>query len=359
MAGHNPTMSGNRYTEAAEQFFGNDSNNTATPSGSSDSADSPGVVANETSDWYIGIGHTKAVATAFVKAHPDLDTSWSGKSDAELHPQVRWTKALHEVKKPLGARQKDENPFGINFGRDEGYAAEFGNELPTIETEEVDPGLLAALKAQEGNTDDWEEGDTDDLGLGLPLLLPVIDGMPLPVLVENEGHLEEALRLLEQVPEEPPVAEVSEPEQTPLEAAAEALGVDPAALDADLESYPTPGEMSVDEIRDLITDLHDPTVVRTMLEVEEAMDGRKTAIKALRGRLNRLEEQANDGEAQNPSAAAFFGNGGGNAEQEADDAPTVIDGSEDVEKVTKVKMAMSLHEDDGIPLAEAKEMVGL
>ncbi|UBF22468.1 hypothetical protein HCTV-15_gp101 [Haloarcula virus HCTV-15] len=351
-------MSENRYTQAAEQFFGNDDNDASTPSASSDS-DTPEVMENETSDWYVSIGHTKAAATGFVKAHPDLSTSFAGKDDDELHVQVRWMKALHEVKTRLGARQKDDNPFGINFGRDDGYAAEFGHELPTIETEEIDPGILTALKAQEGKTDDWEERDTDDLGMGLPLLLPVIDGTTLPVLVQNEGHLEAALELLEQVPDEPGVAEAPEPEMTDFEKAADALGISPEVLDAELEGHPIPGEMNVEEIRELITDLEDKDVVYTMIRVEKEMDNRSTALKALEGRHNRLLEKAEQAKQSAPDndAAAFFGNDDGEAEAEAE--TTVVDGSKDVGKATKVKMAMSLHEDDGVPIEEAKEMVGL
>lgn len=351
-------MSENRYTQAAEQFFGNnDDSDASTPSASSDD-DTPEVVANETSDYYVSLGHTKAAATAFVKAHPDLETSWTGKD--ELDPQVEWMKALHEVKKPLGARQKDENPFGINFGRDDGYAAEFGHELPTIETEEIDPGILAALKAQEGKTDDWEEGDTDELGMGLPLLLPVIDGTTLPVLVQNEGHLEAALELLEQIPDEPEVAEVAEPEMTDFEKAADALGISPEVLDAELEGFPIPGEMSVEEIRELITDLEDKDVVYTMIRVEKEMDNRSTAPKALEGRHNRLLEKAEQAKQSAPDndAAAFFGNDD-DGEDEAEAEAVAVDGSKDVGKATKVKMAMSLHEDDGVPIEEAKEMVGL
>lgn len=365
-------MSGNRYTQAAEQFFDDDSDTETPASPGSESSENddatPEIMENETSDYYIGIGHTKAAATAFVKAHPKMQTNWSNRKESDLKPQEKWMKALHEAKKPLGARQKDENPFGISFGKDEGYAAEFGHELPTIETVEIDPGILGLLESQEGKAldDDGEptypEGSTDELGNGLPILIPAFDGEPLPIAVKSEEQLEGALEMLEKIPDEPEVAKIPEDETTPIEEAAEALGMKPEILEGDLEGYPVPSELSVGEIRDLITDLEDATLVHTMLRIEKAMDDRKTAKKALNGRLNRLKESNESKPEVNDDAAASFFDDAEDAnepDEAADKAPAAIDGTEDVGKATKVKMAMSLVEDDGMDIEEAKAMVGL
>lgn len=363
----------NRYQKAANGFFDGDSAATndetnetmsQTQSGNDDSnvrtittGEERTIVANETSDLYIAVGHLKAIASAFVKAHPKMDLNWSGRNESELPVQVRYVKALHSVKGALGKRQREaEGNEAIGFGSEEWYAGTFGAELPTIETEVVDSGVLSTLEAQEGvATDDddeptYPEGSTDELGQGLPVRLPVSDGEVMPAFVTPET-LDEALEAVEAIPTEPPVAPEPEPEPEAApepasgsEASAEGGSADaffgteeatPSLPDGVLEGYPNPLTLTVGEVRDLVNDLEDVSVVEQLINLElknpDYEGGRDTALTALKGRRNRLnhqQEAAQEGASDDEVAEAVEGAsepaGESEAEAKAELANTLI-----------------------------------
>ena len=323
-----------RYAEAtdnsdAENFF--DSGNSETDETMSQTeplsktistGEERTITANETSDFYISVGHLTASASGLVKAKKGMNLNFSGKSDDELPAQVRYVKALHEVKSDIGKRQrKAEGNVAIGFGSEDWYAGNFGAELPTIETEPIDGGILSLLKKQEGEAVDdngeptWPEGSTDELGQGLPILLPVIDGEALPVFV-NESNIEAALESVAKIPREPAVAPV--PEQKS-EQESDEVGDNESKTSGDSDSvegffgedtepeskpepetasvempseFPNPADLSVGDIREFVTDIENAGHVQAMLEAEMKGKNRKTAIKALEGRSNRLMQQS-------------------------------------------------------------------
>ena len=317
-----------RYAEAtdnsdAENFF--DSGNSETDETMSQTeplsktfstGEERTITANEASDFYISVGHVKASASGLVKAKKGMNLNFSGKSDDELPAQVRYVKALHEVKSEIGKRQREaEGNVAIGFGSEDWYAGNFGAELPTIETELIDGGILSLLKKQEGEALDengdptWPEGSTDELGLGLPILLPVIDGEALPVFV-NESNIEAALEHVAKIPREPAVAPV--PEQKS-EQKSDEVGGNESKTSGDSDSvegffgedtetetasvempseFPNPADLSVGDIREFVTDIENAGHVQAMLEAEMKGKNRKTAIKALEGRSNRLMQQS-------------------------------------------------------------------
>jgi hypothetical protein len=315
-----------RYTEAtdnsdAENFF--DSGNSETDETMSQTeplsktvsaGEERTITANEASDFYISVGHLTASASGLVKAKKGMNLNFSGKSGDELPAQVRYVKALHEVKDDLGKRQrKAEGNVVIGFGSEDWYAGNFGAELPTIETEPIDGGILSLLKKQEGEALDdngeptWPEGSTDELGQGLPILLPVIDGEALPVFV-NESNIEAVLERVAKIPREPAVAPV--PEQKSEQESDEVgdsdsvegfFGEDtepeskpePETASVEMPSeFPNPADLSVGDIREFVTDIENAGHVQAMLEAEMKGKNRKTAIKALEGRSNRLMQQS-------------------------------------------------------------------
>ena len=204
----------------------------------------------------------------------------------------------------------------------------------------------------------WPEGSTDEIGRGLTPRFPVIDGKALPHYVTTESELEDALDLIAQIPEEPAIPEE---QLTPLEETARAMGVKPDYIDADLEGYPVPLELTVDEMMETVEGLSDVATISMMLDAEKATKNRKTAVPDLEKALKRAKER---NEEQAPSSNGNTGGSGGFFDEPKEskggdpEIPTEID-TDDVGKATKVEMAMSLVEDDGMDTDEARAMVGL
>ena len=362
----------NRYTKAEDGFFGNESSDDNTnETETTEKTDTPtmNAIPNETSDWYIAMTHPTDVAAAFLKAHKDETTTWSGVPEEKRSVQLKYYKALYEKKQKIGVRQREDVTGSIRFNpsedrEDDSYAHHFGNELPTIETVDATGDELLALEAQEGvakDSDDeptWPEGSTDEIGRGLTPRFPVIDGKALPHYVTTESELEDALDLIAQIPDEPAIPEE---QLTPLEETARAMGVKPDYIGSNLEGYPVPLELTVDEMMDTVEGLSDVAMISMMLDAEKATENRKTAVPALEKALERAKER---NEEQAASSNGNTGGSGGFFEEPKEsnggdpEVPTTVD-TDDVGKATKVKMAMSLVEDDGVDIDEAKAMVGL
>ena len=357
----------NRYTKAEDGFFGDESGDDNT--NETDDTPTMNVIPNETSDWYIALTHPTDVAAAFLKAHKDETTTWSGIPEEKMSVQLKYYKALYEAKQKIGVRQSENVTKSIRFNpsenREDGsYAHHFGNELSTIETVDATGDELLALEAQEGVAKDsdgeptWPEGSTDEIGRGLTPRFPVIDGEALPHYVTTESELEDALDLIAQIPDEPAIPEE---QLTPLEETARAMGVKPDYIGSNLEGYPVPLELTVDEMMDTVEGLSDVAMISMMLDAEKATKNRKTAVpdleKALERAKERNEEQAASSNGNTGGSGGFFDgpkeSNGGDPE-----VPTTVD-TDDVGKATKVEMAMSLVEDDGMDIDEAKAMVGL
>ena len=356
-----------RYTKAEDGFFGDESSD----DNANETDDNPAmnVIPNETSDWYIALTHPTDVAAAFLKAHKDETTTWSGIPEEKRSVQLKYYKTLYEAKQKIGVRQRDDVTGSIRFNpsedsEDDSYAHHFGNELPTIETVDATGDELLALESQEGVAKDsdgeptWPEGSTDEIGRGLTPRFPVIDGEALPHYVTTESELEDALDLIAQIPDEPAIPEE---QLTPLEETARAMGVKPDYIDADLEGYPVPLELTVDEMMETVEGLSDVATISMMLDAEKATKNRKTAVpdleKALKRAKERNEEQAPSSNGNTGGSGGFFDepkeSNGGDPE-----VPTETD-TDDVGKATKVEMAMSLVDDDGMDIDEAKAVVGL
>ena len=356
-----------RYTKAEDGFFGDESGDDNT--NETDDTPTMNVIPNETSDWYIALTHPTDVAAAFLKAHKDETTTWSGIPEEKRSVQLKYYKALYEAKQKIGARQSENVTASIRFNpsedrEDDSYAHHFGNELPTIETVDATGDELLALESQEGVAKDsdgeptWPEGSTDEIGRGLTPRFPVIDGEALPHYVTTESELEDALELIAQIPDEPPIPEN---QLNPLEETARAMGVEPDYIDSNLEGYPVPLELTIDEMMETVEGSSDVAMVSMMLDAEKATKNRKTAVPALEKALKRAKER---NEEQAPSSNGNTGGSGGFFDEPKEsnggdpEVPTTVD-TDDVGKATKVKMAMSLVEDDGIDIDEARAMVGL
>jgi len=349
----------NRYTKAENGFFGDESSDDNT--NETDDTPTMNVIPNETSDWYIAMTHQTDVAAAFLKAHKDETTSWSGIPEEKRSVQLKYYKALYEAKQKIGVRQSENVTKSIRFNpsenREDGsYAHHFGNELSTIETVDATGDELLALEAQEGVAKDsdgeptWPEGSTDEIGRGLTPRFPVIDGEALPHYVTTESELEDALELIAQIPDEPAIPEE---QLTPLEETARAMGVEINNIDANLEGYPVPLELTIDEMMEIVEGSSDPAMVGMMLDAEKATENRKTAVPKLEKAFERAKERYEE------QTASSNGNAGGSGGFFDDpEVPTTVD-TDGVGKATKVKMAMSLVEDDGMDTDEAKAMVGL
>jgi hypothetical protein len=349
-----------RYAEAsdnsdAENFF--DSGNSETDETMSQTeplsktvsnGEERTITANETSDFYISVGHLTASASGLVNAKEGMNLNFSGKSDDELPAQVRYVKALHEVKSDIGKRQrKAEGNVTIGFGSEDGYAGNFGAELPTIETEPIDGGILSLLKKQEGEAVDdngeptWPEGSTDELGQGLPILLPVIDGEALPVFVK-ESNIEAALERVAKIPREPAVAPV--PEQKSEQESDEVGDTDslegffgedtePETASVEMPSeFPNPADLSVGDIREFVTDIENAGHAQAMLEAEMKGKNRDTAIKALEGRSNRLMQQSESNSEASQDEVTEAVEGESSPEAKAELANTLIKGGMDPEE---------------------------
>ncbi|WP_372611653.1 hypothetical protein [Halomonas sp.] len=318
---YNKDYSGDNDSAANDFFASENDNETMSQTASTDdSSNVRSIVANETSDFYIGIGHLKAVASAFLKAHPAMDTNWSGLSEREMSPQLRYVKALHEVKGDLGQRQREaEGNVAIGFGSEDWYAGAFGSELPTIETEAIDGGILSTLEAQEGKaTDDdgdetWPEGSTAELGNGLPVLLPVLGGEVMPCFVSSEAQLGAALEQLEELPEESGVAPVEEEESEAPAEGAETANAFFGEEEESVELGPEAGitELTVGEVRDMVTEIHTVEEAEAYITAEQQNEsyegGRKQALKALRSRRNKLAKNEGSQESEEAEAAPESG----------------------------------------------------
>ena len=138
------------------------------------------------------------------------------------------------------------------------------------------------------------------------------------------------------------------------------MGVKPDYI-SNLEGYPVPLELTIDEMMDIVEGSSDVTMVRTMLDAEKATENRKTAVPNLEKALKRAKER---NEEQAPSSNGNTGGSGGFFDEPKEskggdpEIPTEID-TDDVGKATKVEMAMSLVDDDGMDIDEAKAVVGL
>jgi len=349
-----------RYAEAsdnsdAENFF--DSGNSETDETMSQTeplsktvsnGEERTITANETSDFYISVGHLTASASGLVNAKEGMNLNFSGKSGDELPAQVRYVKALHEVKSDIGKRQrKAEGNVTIGFGSEDWYAGNFGAELPTIETESIDGGILSLLKKQEGEAVDdngeptWPEGSTDELGQGLPILLPVIDGEALPVFVK-ESNIEAALERVAKIPREPAVAPV--PEQKSEQESDEGgdneslegfFGEDTEPETASVEmpsEFPNPADLSVGDIREFVTEIENAGHAQAMLEAEMKGKNRDTAIKALEGRSNRLMQQSESNKETSQDEVTEAVEGESSPEAKAELANTLINRGMDPEE---------------------------
>jgi hypothetical protein len=112
---------------------------------------------------------------------------------------------------------------------------------------------------------------------------------------------------------------------------------------------------------DTVEGLSDVAMISMMLDAEKATENRKTAVPALEKALERAkernEEQAASSNGNTGGSGGFFDepeeSSGGDPE-----VPTTVD-TDDVGKATKIKMAMSLVDDDGMDVDEAKAVVGL
>ena len=359
-----------RYTEAsdnsdAENFFDSETDETDENMSQTEplsktisTGEERTITANETSDFYISVGHLTASASGLIKAKKGMNLNFSGKSGDELPAQVRYVKALHEVKSEIGKRQrKAEGNVAIGFGSEDWYAGNFGAELPTIETEPIDGGILSLLKKQEGEAVDdndeptWPEGSTDELGQGLPILLPVIDGEALPVFV-NESNIEAALERVAKIPRKPAVApvpeqkseqesdevgdsdsvegffgEASEPEPEP------EPKPEPETASVEMPSeFPNPADLSVGDIREFVTDIENAGHAQAMLEAEMKGKNRKTAIKALEGRSNHLMQQSESNKEASQDEVTEAVEGESSPEAKAELANTLINRGMDPEE---------------------------
>lgn len=151
---------------------------------------------NATTGWYYTLGDTAAAVAAALKAAGYEQTT---NPDEDAHVMVRYWAALHAVKGAYGKRQKDHNPFALSTTNDAGdtYLDTFGpSGFPTVETETLN---AAERRALEG-----EGVDVDELGASDEVHIPVLKGRGrLPVVVNDEDELADALEMLEATPDEP------------------------------------------------------------------------------------------------------------------------------------------------------------
>lgn len=94
-----------------------------------------------------------------------------------------------------------------------------------------------------------------------------------------------------------------------IQQAADAVGVNPSVIDADLEGYPAPNGLTVDSLKDLYDATDDYTVLSRALEIEKATKDRKTAKEYLEQRVERAEpsDDTPDGDSEGKSNEAIAG----------------------------------------------------
>lgn len=349
----------------------NDSQNTssADETGADDSIvstkdDTP--VPNPTTEFMVGLSTalngTRGISKARIIAESGdddedtietsqgtLTTWWAGMDKEDMDPQTKWQAALYDVKKSLGKRQKNHNPFAMSDYMDDdgnviskGYNAVVGtDEAHTIESAPFDEGLLAFLTEQLG-----EEGYV----AGIKSWLPAFDGEPLPMLVESEEELQDALALLEQIPEEPAVASSTDSTTSPSEGDDEKpSGWDSVKSAAKGETpepqtdgdHPDPAEFTVPELRKRVSAIDDLSVIEAMLTSERANENRSTAIDRLEERQRALQsgEEPEEDPAEEPE-------------------PKSAAASDDLSREEKMVLAQTLI-DNGRTYDEAIEEVGL
>jgi len=294
----------------------------------------PEVEANKASSYYGGVRNAFNAGRAAVEAHPSDEPQWTSDNVDTKSPQVQWIAALNEKRNAIGAVQSNENPFNM-----EEYSDEFDNELPCIESEEIDGGVIDMLEsAGYGNADELRK-----------LQVPVVNGEPLPVMVNNEDALNDALALLAEVPDEPEAAGQPEPETNALEKAADEGTVIMADIEAAVEKWanPTDEGVTIGTIRgwcsrDAEPRLTDLTEAQALLAVEKHGDARKTAIEALEGRINAIKSDAKSETISGAGEGTYLAASDGGSEQDNDTTEDTDEGGEAVTKESGVTVEVSV-----------------
>lgn len=214
-------------------FSMTDSTSTDTETTTETEEVSPDFRSNETGDLYLSAGDWKATTGSVLPAVPlpdnhDFNTDDDGNlkplkvvSDDTLedvmpllqkydsaHPMQRLHLVATLLKSTAGKLQRDNShPIGLNDGKapeshdevqsDVSYAL-FSNDLPTITWESLDGGERERL--EELGLDPSMLGF--DTTFGGPKILS-INGERLPIVVEEGTEVEDALEILQQLPNEP------------------------------------------------------------------------------------------------------------------------------------------------------------
>lgn len=197
-------------------FAVNDSTSTDTTT-TEDTEETPDFQSNEVAEIYISAGDWKATLGEMLKAL-DLEPLKIYSDDtledvnrllgeySEAHPQQKLHMVASLLKSTAGKMQRDnDHSIGFSDGKAPeehfeesfSYALYFSN-LPSVNWDDLDGGERDSL--EEMGIDPSELGF--DTTYGGPKIL-VIDGQRLPIAVEEGGEVMEALKLLQQLPNEP------------------------------------------------------------------------------------------------------------------------------------------------------------
>jgi len=210
-----------------------DTNNAGDSDAGDDAGDvTPDYEANETTDYYLAFGDTKAATDTIAEDSgitlPNVNTYENDLSDlprllgehSEAHPQAKLWLAYALAKSSFGDRQASENPKMLGAGLDtsgdsEAYPKPLPNDpeaeqfryadvyrsLPTIETEGLKPGEREKFAEMDVEPDTLgfreEEGPH----------IPVIGGERLPIAAASDEDVQDAIDLLTELPDEPSTAD--------------------------------------------------------------------------------------------------------------------------------------------------------
>jgi hypothetical protein len=333
----------------------------STTNNDDDTEKSPDFDSNEVGDLYLTSGDWKRTLKVILDAldleeikiyHDDTleDLGRLLEENSDAHPQQKLHLVANLFKSTAGKMQRDnDHSIGLQQGKapesHEEANGDFSYALHSVELPTIN---WAGLTDEEADNLEEMGIEADDLGFdttyGGPKLLAVA-GKRLPIAVEDGGEIEEAIEILQALPNEPSryteddFQESSDPSvfgEVTTDGGESAEGNDDGVYN--LAAFPEKVvDVTVSDLRGdgpsehNLMNITSARTLRTMLAKEQSQDNpRKSAVKRLEERINAVSGGEDDGEAD---------------DQEVEEAVEAVEDESDRESSS-----------DGMTLEEARQM---